>query len=244
MSPAAPISQARAEANRHNAQLSTGPKSAQGKSRVRLNGLRHGLTGNTVLMPGEDRTAYQTFVSKTVEALAPEGAAERALAQVIADDRWRLGRAHAIEENVFSLGAVTSPLDLDEDPAINAALTQAQTFLENAPQFQLLTLYAGRIDKTIRKNAAELRELQTARHAASEQEIAEATLLFKLHQAGKQSGLIPAHADWDGSTSLRDGFGFSKAFLDRRIDRDRRLAEAHAQFPAAGNPSKQALKGR
>jgi hypothetical protein len=43
----------RAEANRRNAQRSTGPTSARGKSSARFNALKHGLRTKT-LFSGED----------------------------------------------------------------------------------------------------------------------------------------------------------------------------------------------
>ena len=46
-------------ANQANAQKSTGPTSAEGKQRSSLNALKTGLTGRTVLMPGEDTEAYR-----------------------------------------------------------------------------------------------------------------------------------------------------------------------------------------
>ena len=54
-----PTSVDRAEINRQNASHSRGPISAEGKHRVSLNALRHGLTGQTVVLPSEDLAAYQ-----------------------------------------------------------------------------------------------------------------------------------------------------------------------------------------
>jgi hypothetical protein len=51
MSSAAHISEAQLKANRENATRSTGPRTEAGKNRARLNGLRHGLSGHTVVMP-------------------------------------------------------------------------------------------------------------------------------------------------------------------------------------------------
>ncbi len=222
MSPATLISEAQLTANRQNAQLSTGPNTDDGKSRVRLNSLRHGLTGNTILMPYEDATQYQSFIAAIAGNLQPEGPAEQSLARSIADGHWRLNRARAIEENIFALGAVSSSVAPDPDPDLNAALNQAQTFLHNAHQIQLLTLYAGRIDRLTRKNAADLKELQAARLAAQQKALAEATLLTQLAES--------KGAAYDPSA---DGFGFSKLFLDRHIDRQTRLTEARRLFRKA-----------
>jgi hypothetical protein len=49
------------EANRRNAQQSTGPRSEAGKRTSSLNALRHGLTSRMVVLPTEDLAAYQRF---------------------------------------------------------------------------------------------------------------------------------------------------------------------------------------
>jgi hypothetical protein len=46
------------EANRRNAQHSTGPRTQEGKDRIRLNALKHGMTAKTVVLPGEDEDVY------------------------------------------------------------------------------------------------------------------------------------------------------------------------------------------
>src|SRR4051794_32206837 len=49
-----PASEARIRANQASALLSTGPKTAEGKERSRRNGLKHGLTGEGVVIHAED----------------------------------------------------------------------------------------------------------------------------------------------------------------------------------------------
>ena len=43
------------KANKQNAQHSTGPRTENGKARVALNALKHGLTGKQIVLPHEDR---------------------------------------------------------------------------------------------------------------------------------------------------------------------------------------------
>src|SRR4028119_1382113 len=52
-------SEGKAEANRRNALKSTGPKTPEGKSAVRLNAVRHGLLSKEVRLPGEDEEALR-----------------------------------------------------------------------------------------------------------------------------------------------------------------------------------------
>jgi hypothetical protein len=47
-------------ANRRNAQLSTGPKTPEGKAAVRLNALKHGLTAENAVIIGEEEADRRT----------------------------------------------------------------------------------------------------------------------------------------------------------------------------------------
>lgn len=212
MSAKARAAKRRERTNRRNAQLSTGPRTPEGKQRSSLNGLRHGLTGQFNLMPHEDRRAFDHFCAGLLKDLAPAGDLETSLATSIAQDHWRLNRARAIEENVFALGAIANPVDADAAPDALAALTQAQTFLKDAPQLGLLTLYAQRLHRAIEKNMAALRQLQSERKAASQQALEEALLLAELNESQN----LPLD-------EIASGFGFSTPELTRQLDRRRRL---------------------
>jgi hypothetical protein len=92
------------EANRRNAQQSTGPRSDLGKQKSSLNALRHGLTARVVVLPTEDFTAYQRFSAEFLADLAPETFAERQCAQTIIDTQWRLNRIRGLEDGMLALG--------------------------------------------------------------------------------------------------------------------------------------------
>ena len=66
------ISDRKLEANRLNAQKSTGPRTPEGKFRTRLNSLRHGLTGQTVLLPEEDRQVCEAPCAAFLEDFPPK----------------------------------------------------------------------------------------------------------------------------------------------------------------------------
>ena len=61
------------EANRRNAQYSTGPKTEEGKSVSSMNALKHGLTAKTTLLPDEDFQVYSALSGGIREELDPVG---------------------------------------------------------------------------------------------------------------------------------------------------------------------------
>jgi hypothetical protein len=90
------------KADRRNAQLSTGPRTPGGKARVALNALKHGLTGQQVVMPNENPEDFDTFRTGLLSALDPHGELEETLAERIVIDRWRLRRVPLLESALYS----------------------------------------------------------------------------------------------------------------------------------------------
>jgi hypothetical protein len=85
------------DANRLNAEKSTGPKTAEGKARSSRNALKHGLLAEGALLPGESRSDYQAFAEALIEELDPHGPLEERLVERIADCAWRLRRPLRVE---------------------------------------------------------------------------------------------------------------------------------------------------
>ena len=90
------------EANRRNAQQSTGPRTTQGKATSRLNALRHGLLSEALVVPGlerpEDWTAFRDAILGSLE---PIGGLEELLAQKVIAAAWRLSRVERYERDVI-----------------------------------------------------------------------------------------------------------------------------------------------
>ena len=97
-----PLNVVQIEANRRNAQQSTGPRTEIGKKTSSLNALRHGLTSRIVVLPTEDLAAYKTFSAEFLTDLAPVTFAERQFAQTIIDTQWRLNRVRTLEDGATS----------------------------------------------------------------------------------------------------------------------------------------------
>ena len=93
------------EANRRNAQLSTGPVTDEGKRQSRQNAVRHGLTAETVIDALEDAEDYAAFEMAVTADYDAQSAVERELVLRLASLLWRLRRATAIESGLFKIQA-------------------------------------------------------------------------------------------------------------------------------------------
>jgi hypothetical protein len=94
---AAMASQAQIEANRRNGSRSTGPRSAEGKERARLNGLKHGLRAEQVVLPTEDSAAFESYLKAWKDDWQAPTEARSALVERAAVASWRLKRCVRIE---------------------------------------------------------------------------------------------------------------------------------------------------
>jgi hypothetical protein len=93
------------QANRRNAQLSTGPATDEGKRRSRQNAVRHGLTAETVIDALEDAEDYAAFEMAVTADYDAQSAVERELVLRLTSLLWRLRRTTAIESGLFKIQA-------------------------------------------------------------------------------------------------------------------------------------------
>jgi len=214
------VSEKQLAANRRNAEKSTGPRTAEGKSNSSRNNLRHGLTGHISLLPTEDREAHDAFCNELIESFNPQTPVETQLATSIAEDSWRLNRATAIENNIFALG------HQHERREIQIALAHARTFMAQAAAFNLLSIYEQRINRNLQRNMKLLRDLQAERKVLHDQALEEAKLLAQLNLVNG----LPYQPE-------ENGFVFSIAEINRAIDRDNRLKAARQAALAMPKPS-------
>lgn len=146
-------SQAQTDANRLNAQKSTGPVTPEGKERSRCNAFRHGLTSQVTVMTDPDREAQENFIKAYVADLAPEGFQQTQFAQSIAHDQWRMNRIRAIEENQFATGFNGEPGNVAcSHPEIHSAMSTSGSFFDEPDSFAKLSLYEQRLHRNFHRN--------------------------------------------------------------------------------------------
>ena len=158
------LSEARLLANQANAQLSSGPRTEEGKMKSSLNAVKTGLTGRTVLLPSDDVAEYECHLAAYAEEFAPVCLLETNLVQSIADTDWRLRRIPALESALFAKGRIEfAELFNEQDPAARPHLIDAHTFIAYEKQIRNLQLQEARLARRREKEIAELRKLQAER---------------------------------------------------------------------------------
>jgi hypothetical protein len=104
-------SQKQKEANQANAQKSTGPRTADGKSRSALNALKHGLTAKSPVLPDEDPAAYEVFRQQLWDDYQPITGTEGALVEELVGLLWRLRRVPSVEAALLTSIGYQARLD-------------------------------------------------------------------------------------------------------------------------------------
>ena len=175
----------RAEINRQNAAHSTGARTTEGRRRVALNALRHGLTGQTVVLPSDDVGAYEAHCAQFQTEFKPQGLLESKCVQTIADTYWRLERIQALDNNLFTLAAHQDD-ELHSHPLIHGALAQAKSLDHNADLLTRVSLYEQRLHRTLEKTKIELKQLQKERAEARDKALEQAAKISMLKTALKK----------------------------------------------------------
>jgi len=163
-------SQAQINANRANAQLSTGPKTEAGRAISSQNALRTALTGRTVLLPTDNLDEYKSLQTQFLTTYKPATEDERALVQELLDTTWRIKRILNLEFAIFAKGSVEFADSFpDLTPDARNQLILAETYLKYEKSIRNLNTQEARLQRKLAKDQAELTRLQTERRQAEAQ---------------------------------------------------------------------------
>jgi hypothetical protein len=198
-----PVSEARLRANRENAKKSTGPHTPEGKQRSSLNGTRHGILAQVIVLPKEDMAAYNTFTADYAAALHPVGTVEIQLAHACADIQFRLHRMAAAEHNLFALGHEENGDNWSTgESESHAALTFADTLRRSKDPMATLTIYEQRLSRRLLQTLNQLRDMQAERRKLEQEQLDEMWAIVSLHPTEldtiepAQLGFVCSTRDW------------------------------------------------
>src|ERR1700683_4538488 len=95
------ISDKQQEANRQNAQQSTGPNTPEGKAAVRLNALKYGLRARCILIFDENPEDYQQLWADLEAEWQPQNRTERLHLEQMSTSQWLLARIAGGESRIY-----------------------------------------------------------------------------------------------------------------------------------------------
>ncbi len=166
------------KANRANAEKSTGPRTAEGKARVRLNAVKHGLRAEQVVVLGgptaEDPAEFDSLLGGMLDDRKPAGVLERMLVERLAVSYWRLRRAYRFEARAIEQVNKPNPMskmleELSQLPPHDPGLQE----LPGLRSLDKLVRYEMMIDRELLRTAAQLQHLQRVRKLEEEDAVPE-----------------------------------------------------------------------
>ena len=151
-------------ANRQNAQKSTGPKTPEGRAAVRLNGVKHGLTAETIVLKGESEADFTAMLDSFEAEHAPTTPTEEALVVQLALANWRLRRLYHQEAGFYTsqlktLASIQKDLNLDDAGRMGHAAGWAESTLG------LFNRQEARLERTFYRALHELQRLRKERES-------------------------------------------------------------------------------
>jgi hypothetical protein len=158
-------SQKQIDANRRNAQKSTGPVTEAGKAVAKFNALRHGMTAESAVLPYEDHLAYAMLREALLSHYAPGNIAEEMLVDVVANSYWRLLRARRVETSTMKLGIQALKQRNGINPAPNSKDDDALAvfFTDDNDNMRNQERYHGTIERSYFRAVETLRKVQNDR---------------------------------------------------------------------------------
>jgi hypothetical protein len=139
-------SPARKSANTANAQLSTGPRTPEGKSRSAQNASKHGLTAADLVIGPEDRTEFDEMLAGFRDEIEPQGPLEHTLFDQLVSGAWNLRRIRRMETELCA--AAKSFTELLNDDQLQKKLDR-------------LARHHTRIERSFHRALKELKALHT-----------------------------------------------------------------------------------
>jgi hypothetical protein len=162
------------EANRLNAQKSTGPKTPEGKEKVSQNAVTHGLTAARPILMTEDPDQYDRLRDDIFRQYAPVGTYETSLTERAVNTFWRLQRASTFEifitdSLIMQARSASDGIGSITDSVLLAAAVEHDFSKERV--LQRIQRYELNIERSYFRTVKELRQLQSLRIQQNEEKL-------------------------------------------------------------------------
>ena len=158
------ISMRRQNANRANAQKSTGPATPAGKAKVAANALRHGLCASNFVIATEDVVQFNEYRGSYMYRLGPRDGVEIDLIDSMVHAGWTERRTWSMENDTidFQIKRMAPTLASELAPPITPGERAARAIEELAkqPTLPLLHRYAARLSNEFQRALKTLLELR------------------------------------------------------------------------------------
>src|ERR1039457_2956692 len=96
------ISEKQQEANRRNAQHSTGPNTPAGKAAIRFNALTYGLRTRVTILERENAADYSQLWDELEADWQPQTRTERCYLETMVTSQWLLRRVAESEQQIYT----------------------------------------------------------------------------------------------------------------------------------------------
>jgi hypothetical protein len=149
------VSNAQLEANRANAQLSSGPKTEEGKRTSSANAIKSGLSAAKLYIRAEEQDEFNELLQLLTDQLKPAGIMQCQFFDLILHASWNIHRCMFLEAKLQS----------------ETSLDDAMLDDELARKIDRLWRYKRTHETTLRQATAEFRKLKTEEFFRTENQI-------------------------------------------------------------------------
>ncbi len=252
------LSSQKLSANRKNAQLSTGPKTALGKGKSALNAVKHGIFAKELMknVSAEEARDYEALRLGVFESLKPKDQMQAILCDKVTIDVWRLRKVLAFEQGAMqletlNLDASGSPVNFSDRKAIIYNMENHKSESENLNQLKKWLTAKGDANFSDLSNKAcwlleeivqnlQQRFREVYRHIDVEllencKDLSEFCIWNELDLNKFKADLLESIED-----KLRSGSNMPNYYENgiKEFDRKRSIYESVAQLPSAENTDK------